>query len=364
VPGYALPVPTPVLTAAIVLTLLAFAGTPARAAQVSVSEAVGEEGTLVDLDYGAAPGEANRLTLLQGAPIAGDPTIIVRDTGATITAGEGCTSISPGEAVCRMPVGDFDNSISVGLDDGNDTADARGVRSAKILLEGGLGADTLRGSRLRVNALFGDTIAGRRQGGADTLVGGRAGDFLLGGPRDDALDGRRGRDEASYRDETSRVFVSLPEGRAEAPAHTDTLAAIESVEGGDGGDTLIGTAGPNRLTGEGGKDELRGAGGNDRLVGDGGGGVFVGGGGQDDTMVGGPGDDVLEGERGDDRMFGRSGDDRFLAGRGRDDVFGGPGSDRVRAQDGRVDRIRCGAGTDFIRVDAMIDLLSGCEQPF
>ena len=155
-----------------------------------------------------------------------------RGRSAPIAAGDGCTATGPGEAVCRMPVGDFDNSISASLDDGDDTADARAVRSAKVLLEGGRGADVLRGSRGRVNSLFGDTIAGRRTGGVDVLVGGRASDFLLGGPRDDTLDGRRGRDEASYRDETSRVFVSLPAGRAEAPAHTDALTSIENVEGG------------------------------------------------------------------------------------------------------------------------------------
>jgi hypothetical protein len=133
--------------------------------------------------------------------------------------------------------------------------------------------------------------------------------------------------------------VSLPAGRAEAPTHTDALTSIENVEGGDGGDTLIGNAGRNRLTGEGGKDELRGNAGDDRLVGDGGG-LFVGGGGRDDTMVGGPGNDLLLGERGDDRMFGRLGDDRLIAGRGRDDVFGGTGNDRLNSRDGRRDAVR------------------------
>ena len=347
-------------TAALVVALLAAGSAPAGAATVSVSEAFGEEGTLVDLNYGAAPGEANRLTLTQGPMLGGDPTILVRDTGAPITVGDGCTSTGPGEARCRMPVGDFDNAISVGLGDGNDTADARDVRTAKPLLEGGLGADTLRGSRARVNALFGDTIAGLRAGGIDVLVGGRANDFLLGGPKDDSLDGRRGRDEASYRDETSRVFVSLNLGRAEAPAHTDSLTGIEDVEGGDGGDTLVGDLHRNKLTGEGGRDELRGNAGDDRLVGGGGHNVFTGGGGDDDTMSGGAGDDVFFGERGDDRMFGGTGDDRFGAGRGRDEVFAGAGNDRANTRDRRRDRVRCGAGSDLVRSDSL-DVLSGCE---
>jgi Ca2+-binding RTX toxin-like protein len=346
------------LAAALVLAPLAIAA-PAQAATVRVNEAFGDEGTLVELIYSAAPGEANRLTLSQGTPAGAVPRIVVRDSGAPVTAGDGCTATGPGEAVCRMPVGDFDNGVTATLGDGADVADARAVRTAKALLEGGTGPDELKGSRSRVNALFGDTIAGLRQGGADVIIGGRRDDFLLGGPRDDMLDGRGGRDEASYRDERSRVFASLNRGRAEAPAHTDTLTAIESVEGGDGGDTLVGDAKANTLTGEGGKDELRGNAGDDRLVGGGGGGVFTGGGSEDDTMVGGLGDDALFGERGADRMFGRRGRDRLAAGRGRDEVFAGRGNDRVNSRDNRRDRVRCGAGFDLALADSL-DLLFGC----
>jgi Ca2+-binding RTX toxin-like protein len=87
----------------------------------------------------------------------------------------------------------------------------------------------------------------------------------------------------------------------------------------------------------------------------------VGGGGKDDTMVGGPRNDLLLGERGDDRMFGRSGEDRLIAGRGRDDVFGGTRNDRVNSRDGRRDTVRCQAGADRVRPDAL-DVLFGCEQ--
>jgi Ca2+-binding RTX toxin-like protein len=357
---YAAPVPPGLrpLAPALVVALLAM-GAPAQAATVRVNESFGDEGTLVELIYSAAPGEANRLMLSQGPPAGGVPRIVVRDTGATVTAGDGCTATGPGAAICRTPVGDFDNGVTATLADGADVADAQAVRSASALLEGGTGPDQLRGSRSRVNALFGDTIAGQPQGAADLLTGGRRNDFLLGGPRNDMLDGRGGRDEASYRDERSRVFASLIIGRAEAPAHTDSLTAIESLEGGDGGDTLIGNARANTLTGEGGKDELRGNAGDDRLVGGGGGGVFTGGGSEDDTMIGGPGHDALFGERGADRMFGRQGRDRLSAGRGRDEVFAGRGNDRVNSRDGRRDRVRCGAGFDVVLADSL-DLLFAC----
>ena len=344
---------------ALSLAVAAVAAAPAQGATVEVSEAFAEEGTLVDLIYTALPGEANRLTLTQAAPAGAVPRIRVRDTGAPVTAGDGCTATGPGQAICRMPVGDFDNVITAGLGDQADRADARSVRSAKPLLEGGTGADTLRGSRSRVNSLFGDTIAGLAAGGADALTAGRGNDFLLGGPGDDTLDGRRGRDEASYRDESSRVFASLNRGRAEAPAHTDSLISIEALEGGDGGDTLVGDARANKLTGEGGRDELRGNAGNDRLVGGGGHNVFTGGGSDDDTMVGGLGRDALFGERGADRMFGGLGGDRLAAGRGRDAVFAGRGNDRVNVRDGRRDRVRCGPGSDLVRLDGL-DLLFGC----
>lgn len=348
-----------VIAPVLLMAVLAAAAVPAQAAKVEVSEGFAEEGTLVDLIYTALPGEANRLTLAQAAPAGAVSRIRVRDTGAPVTTGDGCTATAAGEAICRMPVGDFDNVISAFLGDQADSADARSVRSAKPLLEGGTGADTLRGSRSRVNSLFGDTIAGSAAGSADALTAGRGNDFLLGGPGDDTLDGRRGSDEASYRDETSRVFASLNRGRAEAPAHTDRLISIESLEGGNGGDTLVGDARANKLTGEGGKDELRGNSGNDRLVGGGGNNVFTGGGSEDDTMVGGPGGDVLFGERGADRMFGGLGRDRLAAGRGRDEVFAGAGDDRVNARDGRRDRVRCGPGSDLVRFDPL-DLLFGC----
>jgi Ca2+-binding RTX toxin-like protein len=347
------------LAPALFLALLAMGAPPALGATVRVNEAFGDEGTLVELIYGAAAGEANRLTLSQGTPAGAVPRIVVRDSGASVAAGDGCTATGPGEAVCRMPVGDFDNAITAALGDRADIVDARAVRSANALLEGGAGPDELTGSRSRVNALFGDTIAGQPQGAADLLVGGRRNDFLLGGPRDDTLDGRGGRDEASYRDERSRVFASLALGRAEAPAHTDVLTAIESLGGGDGGDTLIGNAKANTLTGEGGKDELRGRAGRDRLVGGGGGGVFTAGGAEDDTMFGGVGDDALSGERGRDRMFGGTGRDRLAAGRGRDEVFAGAGNDRVNSRDGRRDRVRCGPGADLVRSDRL-DLLFAC----
>jgi Ca2+-binding RTX toxin-like protein len=347
------------LAPALLLAVLGTGAPAARGATVEVGEAVGDEGTLVELTYSAAAGEANRLTLRQGTPAGGVPRIIVRDSGAPITAGDGCTATGPGEAVCRMPIGDFDNAISAGLEDQADTADARGVRSAKLLLEGGTGPDRLNGSRSRVNALFGDNIAGGPNGAVDVLVGGRRNDFLLGGPGNDTLDGGRGRDEASYRDERSRVFASLNRGRAEAPAHTDSLTAIESLEGGEGGDTLVGNAAANTLTGEGGKDELRGNAGNDRLIGGGGHNVFTGGGSDDDTMVGGLGHDALFGERGADRMFGGVGRDRLAAGRGRDEVFAGAGNDRVNSRDGKRDRVRCGPGFDIVRSDRL-DLLFAC----
>ena len=66
------------------------------------------------------------------------------------------------------------------------------------------------------------------------------------------------------------------------------------------------------------------------------------------------------GERGDDRMFGGTGDDRFGAGRGRDEVFAGAGNDRANTRDGRRDRVRCGAGSDLVRSDAL-DVRLGCE---
>ena len=86
------------------------------------------------------------------------------------------------------------------------------------------------------------------------------------------------------------------------------LTDMTLLGGGDGNDTITGTAGKDWLTGNGGDDVIDGGAGNDLLMGNEG----------DDTLRGGAGDDILYGGQGDDLLHG---------GAGADTLFGGGGVD-------------------------------------
>src|SRR4051794_20241734 len=128
----------------------------ARAAAVSVSEETEEEGTAVSFELTAAPGEANRVTVTTRAPAGKKRTVVFRDSGAPLTAGDGCTAAAAGQAVCRADFGDFANSVDVGANNGDDSVDASAVRlrGFTVFVDGGAGSDVLRGSSTLRNALF------------------------------------------------------------------------------------------------------------------------------------------------------------------------------------------------------------------
>jgi Ca2+-binding RTX toxin-like protein len=111
-----------------------------------------------------------------------------------------------------------------------------------------------------------DTIAG--DAGANTLQGWNGSDLLRGRGGADTLDGGAGIDLASYWGEATGVTVNLATGTGSGGnAAGDTFAAIENVNGGKGGDTLIGSSGANALNGFESNDVLRGGTGKDALTG-------------------------------------------------------------------------------------------------
>jgi Ca2+-binding RTX toxin-like protein len=91
------------------------------------------------------------------------------------------------------------------------------------------------------------------------------------------------------------------------------------VNGGDGNDTLLGSAAEDVLLGGKGDDLLSGADGDD---------VLLGGIGKDD-LAGGQGDDTLLGSEGDDHLAGGAGGDYLWGGIGDDLINGGAGSDTI-----------------------------------
>jgi Ca2+-binding RTX toxin-like protein len=145
-------------------------------------------------------------------------------------------------------------------------------------LSGGGGNDGLIGARTDNPDPF--------NSGKSTLIGGAGSDLLVGGdPCDgDLFDGGSGNDNASFSRFNPGVTAQIGgavsrDGGGCTPGHVDS--SVESLEGSNGPDVLLGDSHGNSLIGRGGNDVLRGLGGNDRLVGGGG----------KDRLDGGPGHD-------------------------------------------------------------------------
>jgi hypothetical protein len=254
------------------------------------------------LTYDAAFGETNQVT----ASFSGG-VVTLQDTSASITAGNGCTSVDVHEVTCSMPV-KFNRSLEVNLKDMPDTFSVDSGCCWDV--SGGRGADALdeqcAGECAGLTGWSGDDLL---QG--HNLVGGDGDDTLTGTNDGDALDGGSGND---------------------------------TIDGNGGNDELYGSRGMDALDGDRGADRLYGGFGADELFG----GERSG----RDQLNGGPGEDRLDGWDGDDRLHGGKGSDLLL---GRD------GDDRFGARDGFADRIRGGPGADSAWVDKALDSWSAIE---
>jgi Ca2+-binding RTX toxin-like protein len=316
--------------------------------------------------YVADPGEANQVDINLTSE-----TITVQDTGAVITAGEGCVSVDAHEVTCTIPLidgldvflGDLGDSLvltGVGQDwevrggGGNDTLQQacsghcgflRGGPGNDVLegrgLVGGDGLDTLTGTDKR------DSISGGS--GNDTLMGAGRHDELDPGPGDDFIDGGMGSDTLSFAFSSPGVSADLRTGIAHDDEGTDTFENIEGLLGSAGADRLSGDSQANHLDGFVGPDVLVGRGGDDTLSDEW---CCPGG---EDRIFGGPGNDRIRGGRGDDLIKG---------GLGKDVLHGEEGDDRLRARDGIRDRVDGGRGFDRARIDGSLDILEAIEKLF
>lgn len=223
--------------------------------------------------------------------------------------------------------------------------------SLNNLLNGGLGADILRGLQ-----------------GSDTLHGDLGDDVLMGGTGADMLYGDQGVDMASYAEALSAVAANLASGvgtRGEAIG--DQYDGIEGLIGSSHDDKLTGDAGENQLMGGAGDDIMFGGDGRDWLIGGAGadllnggkhgdvvsyrgsvGAVLVnlqtqtasGGDADGDTLIsfshaeGGDGNDVLIGGGGRNQLIGGLGNDRLEGAAGDDMLRGGAGADTLLGGDG------------------------------
>jgi hypothetical protein len=266
----------------LVLVALMFCPASSSAATVSVHVMAMERNTFSNLTFTATPGEANDVTVTYG-----NGSVLVRDTGARIEAGENCQSISPLEARCYpardlgFRLGDGDDRIDLAITPG---ANADGGPGDDMLI-GGPGADTLRGGDGR------DTIDGR--GGSDSVLGDDATPFTdrLSGGSDSSYFGNQ--DGVDYGGRARAVTIDLARGTAGEPGENDTIDGFENARGGTTSeDTVLGDDGENALSGY----RVVGRGGNDRLAG-----IEVNGGEGDDqiesrgnaTIGCGPGLDVV-----------------------------------------------------------------------
>jgi Ca2+-binding RTX toxin-like protein len=137
-------------------------------------------------------------------------------------------------------------------------------------LFGGAGYDALQGNA-GDDHLYGGGGNDKMYGnaGADVLAGSIGNDTLYGGPGADWMTGGDGIDQVSYEDYTVPVTVKL-DGIAKdgaAGEGDDVLSDIEMLIGGKAGDTLVGDDNPNWIYGGPGNDKLFGMGGNDMLDG-------------------------------------------------------------------------------------------------
>jgi Ca2+-binding RTX toxin-like protein len=302
------------------LTALALATFAANAAAATTpaeaSTAFRSPGSDV-LNYDAALGEANVVTITQGG---GNFTI--SDSGATITPGTSCQSVDEHTVTCPDAGA---ARLDLALRDLGDSA--TNDNAVPIHFRGGLGDDTLTGGG------GADTIDG--DDGADTLYGRDGGDIVFGEAAIRACDGQG--------------------------------SSTNTMSGGPGADELRGGQGSDVISAGDGDDRVEGCAGNDRLQGEGG----------IDTLIGDDGDDSLDGGEGNDILgtpegvgvLARSrelGNDSVNGGPGNDELFPGPGPSFGT---GDADTLTGGEGSDTVtyvrrvaRVTVMQDGLAGDGQ--
>ncbi|MBO6506674.1 MAG: pre-peptidase C-terminal domain-containing protein [Kordiimonadaceae bacterium] len=296
--------------------------------------------------------------------------------------------------------------------DGDDVIVAN---AANNRLEGGLGADRIRGVGGDDRILGGgdaDRLSGG--GGNDTVIGGAGSDIAGGGNGNDVLFagaedagndlvlGDNGNDVVAggAGDDTlvggsyigSGLIVAVSASDVNGTA-SDTLfggagddliitGSFEDTDGdrsvdngeivngsgnsvafaGTGDDTLYGGDGHEQLGGGTGDDSISGGAGNDTIYGGRNDQASTS---QNDRLEGGDGNDIIfasggadivTGGDGDDSLFGGSQNDEVSGGNGNDTIFGGTGNDVVNGDDG-ADDIFGGGGRDVINGGAGDDTL-------
>jgi Ca2+-binding RTX toxin-like protein len=343
----------------------AFAGT---AVLTETTNAVGGRDSLVT--YSALPGERNVITMTRGSTAGTFEQVTIRDDGALVVPGAGCTPLDPNMVRCAaqpyvnngfeqqstpavvLDAGDADDVVRTG----------RGYSTSSVYALGGAGADVVTGGGNLDGGPGDDVVTSTSETGEvcekgcgtptdivaggpgnDRLRGGAGNDLLIGdgdsatspdpGGGNDDIDGGPGSDAVNYQQRRAPLRIDLAGGPSGAAGELDRVAGIESVTGGSGPDVLLGDDGPNVLDGGAGDDTLDGRGGND----------------------------LLDGRDGADILLGRAGNDELAGGQGNDVLYGGPGDDVLSSPIGAPSPLHCGSGHDDVNAPQG-QLLSGCER--
>ena len=167
------------------------------------------------LRYDAAPGEVNNLIMFQTSD-----GLLISDSGASIVAGAGCSSLGPNQATCTVT---GVSRIEIDLGDRDDA----GMLITAVDAE-------LRG-----------------RDGNDLVVGGSGHDTVIGGDGDDTLSGADGNDVLRGKDGNDVLYGA---------------GGNDSLFGGDGPDTLYGGDGDDRLHGGDDTDALCDGSGNNTFI--------------------------------------------------------------------------------------------------
>ncbi|WP_392896187.1 calcium-binding protein [Streptomyces sp. LN699] len=194
---------------------------------------VSTAGTSVTVTAGV--GLSNTITVWQ----VGD-TIRVRDTGDTVTALGGCTTVSANEAVCPG-AGNLTELVVNAGDQADDVTSS--LASPGVTLIGGSGDDSLYGGSAN-DTLEGDEGSDFLSGGGgnDTLTGSSGPDRLFGGPGNDSIEGRggsdiinagAGNDVVSGGNGNDHVIAGTGNDYVEGGAGRDSLDAVDEISGND-----------------------------------------------------------------------------------------------------------------------------------
>ncbi len=370
---------TPACAAVAALAAVALPGT-ANAATITTDGA----GTYT---YVGAPGEVNSMSIQ--APEAGGILFYANEGVNVTSAPAGCTDAYGAgdwsEVICTDP-----KAIIVQAGDGDENITLSSDLPVPVTIDGGPGSDWIRGDD-----------------GNDTFFGGPGNDKLEGSKGNDMLDGGDGDDELIGYSGADHLLGGAGNDTLEPDGHEEPSADV--VDGGPGIDTIDGDYSsrfrdsdlPQGLsfTFAGGADDGRPGEGDDivnverlklsesaRFVGTDGPdyvkiaqatntGELIGNGGDDD-LNGADGPEKLDGGPGNDHLDGGFGDDTIIGGPGQDKISGdlaagdcGPlwckypyGNDTIYAQDGEVDSILCGFGTDTVYADAADVVDKDCEN--